>query len=425
MVGYGCYCFLDGYSGYNQIPVALEDVEKSTFTCPSDLNGKYLEVFMDDLTLLGGDFEDCLKNLELVLEHCEATHLVLNWKKCHFMVEEGNCIGPQAKDANFVFNVECLRAFKLIKEKLEGHIKSVVDHLSRLEKPPVELVDVREEFTDEQIFSIAAVSERPPWYADVANCLANGRLPCDFSRDQRRKLQDGVIRRCVPERDMESILSHCHDGAAGGHYGENCIASKVMEADFYWPTLYKDAWAYVPAYGKCQRTRNISKRDEMSLNSILVLEIFDVWGIHFMGPFPLSFSHEYILVAIDYVSKWIETILIRTNDAWVTVSASRKDWFVKLEEALWAYRTAFKTTIGTSPFKLVYKKSCHLPIELEHKAYWAIKMLNLDLSLACKHVLVQMNELEELRLDAYENARIFKEKTKRWHDRLIKPRELH
>nr|XP_009588881.1 uncharacterized protein LOC104086342 [Nicotiana tomentosiformis] len=91
-----------------------------------------------------------------------------------------------------------------------------------------------------------------------------------------------------------------------------------------------------------------------------------------------------------------------------TVSVSRKYWSDKLDEALWTYRIAFKTTIGTSPFKLVYGKSCHLPVEIEHKAYWAIKALNLDLSLAGDHMLEQMNELEEFRLDGYESARIFK-----------------
>ncbi|XP_070035437.1 uncharacterized protein [Nicotiana tomentosiformis] len=217
----------------------------------------------------------------------------------------------------------------------------VADHLSRLEKPPVETIAVREEFPDEQIFSIAAISERPPWYADIANFLAIEWLPRDLSRDQRRKLQE-----------------------------------KVMEASFYWPTLYKDTRAYVAACDKCQRTGNISKRDEIPLNSIL------------------------------------------------TVSASRKDWSIKVEEALWAYRTAFKATIGTLPFKLVYEKLCILPVEIEHKAYWAIKTLNLDLSLTGKHKLAQMNELEEFQLDAYENARIFKKKTKRWHDHLIKPREF-
>ncbi|XP_070003089.1 uncharacterized protein [Nicotiana sylvestris] len=107
------------------------------------------------------------------------------------------------------------------------------------------------------------------------------------------------------------------------------------------------------------------------------------------------------------------------------VSASRKDWSVKLDEALWAYRATFKTTIWTSPFKLLYGKSCHLPVEIEHKVYWAIKLLNLDLSLAGGHIMSQVNELKEFILDTCENARIFKEKKKKWHDHLIKPKEFH
>nr|XP_009625246.1 uncharacterized protein LOC104116151 [Nicotiana tomentosiformis] len=82
-----------------------------------------------------------------------------------------------------------------------------------------------------------AVSERPPWYADVAKFLASGWLPRDLFYDQIKKVQDGIIRRCVHKGKMASIISHFHDGATGGHYGGNCTATKVVEADFYWPTL--------------------------------------------------------------------------------------------------------------------------------------------------------------------------------------------
>ncbi|GJZ95110.1 reverse transcriptase domain-containing protein [Tanacetum coccineum] len=108
-----------------------------------------------------------------------------------------------------------------------------------------------------------------------------------------------------------------------------------------------------------------------------------------------------------------------------TIGENRASWSDKLDDALWAFRIAYKTPTGCTPYRLVYGKACHLPIELEHKAFWALKQTNLDLNLAGKNRKSQINELNELRDEAYENSLLYKEKTKRLHDSEIKNRVLN
>nr|GEV54286.1 hypothetical protein [Tanacetum cinerariifolium] len=157
----------------------------------------------------------------------------------------------------------------------------------------------------------------------------------------------------------------------------------------------------------------ISQKDEMPQNVIQVCEIFDVWGIDFMGPFPSLQGNS---GKVKVSNRGLKRILKRS------VGENCASWSEKLEDALWAFRTAYKIPIGFTPYKLVYGKSCHLPIELEHKAYWALKHVNFDLKTAGDHQKLQLNELNELRDQAYENSLIYKEKTKKLHDSKIKNR---
>ncbi|GKA35562.1 reverse transcriptase domain-containing protein [Tanacetum coccineum] len=103
-----------------------------------------------------------------------------------------------------------------------------------------------------------------------------------------------------------------------------------------------------------------------------------------------------------------------------TIRNNKKDWSYKLDDALWAFQTAFKTPLGTTPFRIIYDKACHPPVELKHKAYWDIKNCNLNLTKAGENHLLQINELDKMRLGAYETSISYKERTKRWHDKRIK-----
>ncbi|RDX95499.1 Tf2-8, partial [Mucuna pruriens] len=197
---------------------------------------------------------------------------------------------------------------------IEIRDKKVADHLSRIERED-DPMPIRDEFPNEQLLHITMPT---PWFVDIYNFF-----PPKASRLYKERLQndakyyiwddpylwrlcnDQVIHKCIPDTEINSILQFCHVALGGSHYGSTQTARK--------PTILKDAYQFVSTCEKCQKAGvAISRRHEMPQQPILFCEVFDVWGIDFMEPFPVSNGYLYILLAIDYVSRW-------TNDAKVVV----------------------------------------------------------------------------------------------------------
>ena len=181
----------------------------------------------------------------------------------------------------------------------------------------------------------------------MVNFLVSGIVPLDFNWQQCKrffhqankfywdasflytKCPDQLLQRYTVEEKSKDILEHCHSSPCGGHFGGIQTAAKVLQSGYFWPTIFKDSQEFVKHCERCQRVGNISSKQEMPLTNILEIELFDVWGIDFMGSFPPSFGNLCILVAVDYVSKWIEAAVLPTNDAKVVTRFLQKNIFTR------------------------------------------------------------------------------------------------
>ncbi|GJR60565.1 reverse transcriptase domain-containing protein [Tanacetum coccineum] len=464
------------------------DQEKTTFTCPfgtyaykrmpfglcnapatfqrcmlaifHDMIEESVEVFMDNFSVFGNSFDNCLNNLDKMLQHCKDANLVLNWEKCHFMVKEGIVLGH--KGSGVALEVD----------------KAKIDVISKL--PPLLILlenDTPFKFNDECLKAINLLKEKLTCTPVIVspNWNLSFELMCDAS--------DFAVG-TVLEFDIKIKDKKCTENVAADHLSriDNDETSDDTDVDdnFLGETLLKITANDTPWLVDLQTI------------CIHVCKTFDIWGIDFMGPFPKSYKFEYILVVVDYVSKWAEAKALPTNDARVVISFLKKIfyhfgmpkalisergtrfynkimektmkrygvthrfstsyhpqtsgqventnralkrilektvkdnptiWSRKLDDALWEFRTAYKTPTGITPYKLVYGKNYHLSFEIEHRTFRALKNCNPDLIAAGEKRMFQLNELDEFRHQAYENSRLYKARTKVWYDKKLKMRK--
>ncbi|GJQ99823.1 reverse transcriptase domain-containing protein [Tanacetum coccineum] len=424
LAGNQYYCFLDGFSGYFQIPIDPKDQEKTTFTCPygtfayrcmpfglcnapgtfqrcmmaifHDMIEKTMEVFMDDFLVFGDSFSTCLSHLDKMLKRCEDTNLVLNWEKSHFMVKEGIVLGHKISKSGIEVDRAkvdvisklpypttmkgnlCTQEFDVIIQDKKGAENLAADHLSRLENPHQDKFknkEITETFPLETLGSVVLYVDSTPWFADFANYHAGNFIVKGMSSQQKNKFFKDVKHYFWDDPFLfkicaDQVIRRCMHGKE---------ALDILEACHNGPT------------GGHHGAKSHRQKDAVPLCP------HHDRGRHFCN---------------DQFAKKESKRTVGENRPLVD----------KLDDALWAFRTAYKTPIGCTPYKLVYGKACHLPIELEHKAYWALKHANFDLKTAGDQRKVQLNELSKLRDQAYENSLIYKEKTKRIHDAKIKNR---
>jgi hypothetical protein len=206
-----------------------------------------------------------------------------------------------------------LQEFDIEIRDKKGVENSVADHLSRLQYKETHDLPINDYMRDDTLLK---ATHSDPWYTNIVNYMIAGYVP---PRRDKRKLKydarchlwddpylyrvysDGLLRRCVPTEEATKIIDRCHASPYGGHYGTYRTHAKIWQNGFFWPTMYQDTKEFVRRCARCQKHRNINARNAMPLMNSLQVELFDVWGIDYMGSFPKSGDVEYILVAVDCV----------------------------------------------------------------------------------------------------------------------------
>eukprot|EP00253_Pinus_taeda_P022398 PITA_22398 len=427
--------FLDGFLGYNQILVHPDDRLKTTFRTKwgtyayqkmpfglinagatfqramdiafKGLINRTVVVYLDDITVFSKERSNHLHDLNQIFQRCKKYGISLNPKKSFFALDQRASNIPESSDT----------------------------------------------YSSETINQISIIDSESQ-YADLIFYLKNGYAPPNLSYKNKRAIRlkaknfiiiddvlfrqnyDSVLLRCLEKPEAQKVLKELHDGPAGGHFGADTTAHKVIHAGYYWPTLFRDAHEYVRKCRNCQTPSRRQRKSAFPMQPVNIEQPFEQWGLDIIGEITPNSSkqHKYILTATDYFTKWVEAIPLKTTnyesiiefidqfiitrfgvpDALVfdnasyfsgnamfdfaikrgfklkysanyypqgnglaestnknlikiikrTIEQNHNNWHKSLIFALWADRITQKTSIGSSPFKLVYGKEAVLPTNL-------------------------------------------------------------
>ncbi|GJT87519.1 reverse transcriptase domain-containing protein [Tanacetum coccineum] len=398
------------------------DQEKTTFTCPfgtyayrrmsfglcnapttfqrymlaifHDMIEESVEVFMNDFFVFGSSFDYCLNKLDKMLQRCKDAHLVLNWEKCHFMVKEGIVLGHKVSEAGLEVDKAKIKVISKLPPptNIKG-IRSFLGHasfyrrfikdFSKIDRPLTKLLekDILFEFDEECHNAFKLLKEKLICATVIVS--PNWSLPFELMCDA----SDFAVGAILGQKE-------------GRNFHPIYFASKTLNtAHQNYTITEKELMAIVFAFDKFRSyvvlSKTIVHTDHSALRHL--------------------FKKQY---AKPRLIRWILLLILEK-----TIKDNPAIWSRKLDDAPWAFRTAYKTPTVTTPYKLTYGKNCHLPFEIEHRAYWALKNCNPDLIAAGEKRMFQLHELDELRHQAYENSRLYKARTKVWHDRKLKIRK--